>query len=181
MPIRPRSPRSSTSRPEGLAIEVVNVNEPTEGWGCAQATNFQPCWCVKLSFPMAKPGSAGRAEQIRAGASSAEGAASTGPERTRVREDRSASGNARMSRPSSEDARADRRIQASTLAQKLWDAHVVRSAEGEPDLLFVDLHLVHEVTSPQAFEGFRLAGRQVPRPGPSGASRDHKLPPRAGV
>jgi len=51
-----------------------------------------------------------------------------------------------------------------TLAQKLWDAHVVRSAEGEPDLLFVDLHLVHEVTSPQAFEGLRLSGRRVRRP-----------------
>src|SRR5207302_9524836 len=85
-----RSPRSSTSRPAGLAIEVVNVNEPTEGWGCAQATNFRPGSCVKLSFPMPK-----------------------------------------------------------TLAQKLWDAHVVSSTEGEPDLLFVDLHLVHEVTSPQ--------------------------------
>src|SRR5207248_152257 len=46
---------------------------------------------------------------------------------------------------------------AKTLAQKLWDAHVVHSAQGEPDLLFVDLHLVHEVTSPQAFEGLRLA------------------------
>src|SRR5579859_6821110 len=51
-----------------------------------------------------------------------------------------------------------------TLAQKLWDAHVVRSAPGEPDLLFVDLHLVHEVTSPQAFEGLKLAGRRVRRP-----------------
>src|SRR6266566_3449070 len=50
--------------------------------------------------------------------------------------------------------------QPRTLAQKLWDAHVVHAAEGEPDLLFVDLHLVHEVTSPQAFEGLRLAGRR---------------------
>src|SRR2546425_10541612 len=139
MPIRLRTPRSSTSRPEGLAIEVVNVNEPTEGSGCAQATNFPPWWCVKLSFPMAKPGSAGRAEQIRAGASSAEGAASTGPERTRVREDRSASGNARMSRPSSEDARADRRVPAPTRAQKLWDAHVGRSAGGAPGPPFLGL------------------------------------------
>ena len=64
--------------------------------------------------PPAKPGSTGRAEQIRAGASSAEGAASTAPERTNtVREERSASGNARMSRPSSEDARGDRWIQAT--------------------------------------------------------------------
>ena len=51
-----------------------------------------------------------------------------------------------------------------TLAEKVWDEHVVRSAEGEPDLLFIDLHLIHEVTSPQAFDGLRLAGRQVRRP-----------------
>src|SRR5205814_29303 len=66
--------------------------------------------------------------------------------------------------------------QARTLAQKLWDAHVVRSAEGEPDLLFVDLHLVHEVTSPQAFEGLRLAGRRVRRPDLSVATMDHNVP-----
>src|ERR1700754_4059381 len=51
-----------------------------------------------------------------------------------------------------------------TLAEKVWDAHVVRSAEGEPDLLYIDLHLVHEVTSPQAFDGLRQAGRRVRRP-----------------
>ena len=45
-----------------------------------------------------------------------------------------------------------------TLSEKVWDEHVVRSAEGEPDLLFIDLHLIHEVTSPQAFDGLRLAG-----------------------
>src|SRR3989442_12922500 len=122
MPIRPRSPRSSTSRPEGLAIEVVNVNEPTAGSGCAQATNFRPDSCVKLSFPMPK-----------------------------------------------------------TLAQKLWDAHVVSSTKGEPDLLFVDLHLVHEVTSPQAFERLRLAGRKVRRPDLSVATMDHNVPTRGGV
>src|SRR5256884_5142624 len=70
---------------------------------------------------------------------------------------------------------------AKTLAQKLWDAHVVRSAEGEPDLLFVDLHLVHEVTSPQAFEGLRLAGRRVRRPDLSVATMDHNVPTRGGV
>src|SRR5579872_5912753 len=59
-----------------------------------------------------------------------------------------------------------------TLARKLWDAHVVRSAEGEPDLLFVDLHLVHEVTSPQAFEGLRMAGRKVSRPDLTVATMD---------
>ena len=53
-----------------------------------------------------------------------------------------------------------------TLAQKLWDSHVIPAAhrgEAEPDLLYVDLHLVHEVTSPQAFEGLRMAGRQIGR------------------
>ena len=51
-----------------------------------------------------------------------------------------------------------------TLAEKVWDAHTLRQADGEPDLLYIDLHLVHEVTSPQAFEGLRLAGRPVRRP-----------------
>src|SRR5947207_1989331 len=94
MPIRPSSPRRSTSEPVVLAIEVVNVNDRHPGAGCTRGTNFPPPGCVELSIPVAK-----------------------------------------------------------TLAQKLWDAHVVRSTEGEPDLLFVDLHLVHEVTSPQAFDG----------------------------
>src|SRR5437867_9478062 len=70
---------------------------------------------------------------------------------------------------------------AKTLAQKLWDAHVVRSAEGEPDLLFVDLHLVHEVTSPQAFEGLRMAGRHVRRPDLTVATMDHNVPTKGGV
>ena len=51
-----------------------------------------------------------------------------------------------------------------TLVEKVWEKHVVRSAEGEPDLIYVDLHLVHEVTSPQAFEGLRLAGRGCAAP-----------------
>ncbi len=63
-----------------------------------------------------------------------------------------------------------------TLVEKVWDRHVVRSAEGEPDLLYVDLHLVHEVTSPQAFEGLRLAGRTVRRPDLSIATMDHNVP-----
>ncbi|MFI5844921.1 3-isopropylmalate dehydratase large subunit [Catenuloplanes sp. NPDC051500] len=63
-----------------------------------------------------------------------------------------------------------------TLAEKVWDAHVVRSAEGEPDLLFIDLHLLHEVTSPQAFDGLRLAGRQVRRPDLTLATEDHNTP-----
>jgi len=65
---------------------------------------------------------------------------------------------------------------ARTLAEKVWDAHVVRSAEGEPDLLYVDLHLVHEVTSPQAFDGLRLSGRPVRRPDLTIATEDHNVP-----
>src|SRR5215470_18265404 len=63
-----------------------------------------------------------------------------------------------------------------TLAEKVWDAHVVRQAEGEPDLLYVDLHLVHEVTSPQAFDGLRMAGRTVRRPDLTVATMDHNVP-----
>ncbi|RIQ15729.1 3-isopropylmalate dehydratase large subunit [Jiangella rhizosphaerae] len=63
-----------------------------------------------------------------------------------------------------------------TLAEKVWDAHVVRRAEGEPDLLYIDLHLVHEVTSPQAFDGLRLAGRPVRRPDLTLATEDHNTP-----
>lgn len=68
-----------------------------------------------------------------------------------------------------------------TLAEKVWDAHIVRKGEGEgvnaqPDLLFIDLHLVHEVTSPQAFEGLRLAGRPLRRPDLTIATEDHNTP-----
>src|SRR6202451_4277524 len=63
-----------------------------------------------------------------------------------------------------------------TIIDKVWDSHVVHSAPGEPDLLFVDLHLVHEVTSPQAFDGLRLAGRGVRRPDLPGARADHNVP-----
>ena len=63
-----------------------------------------------------------------------------------------------------------------TLSEKVWDEHVVRSAEGEPDLLFIDLHLIHEVTSPQAFDGLRLAGRSVRRPDLTLATEDHNVP-----
>ncbi|MGH9056002.1 MAG: 3-isopropylmalate dehydratase large subunit, partial [Acidimicrobiales bacterium] len=66
-----------------------------------------------------------------------------------------------------------------TLADKVWERHVVRSAEGEPDLLYVDLHLVHEVTSPQAFDGIRLAGRRVRRPDLTVATMDHNVPTTA--
>jgi 3-isopropylmalate/(R)-2-methylmalate dehydratase large subunit len=64
----------------------------------------------------------------------------------------------------------------ATMAEKVWQRHVVRSHEGEPDLLYIDLHLVHEVTSPQAFDGLRLAGRQVRRPGLTVATMDHNVP-----
>jgi 3-isopropylmalate/(R)-2-methylmalate dehydratase large subunit len=63
-----------------------------------------------------------------------------------------------------------------TLAEKLWDSHLVRSAAGEPDLLFIDMHLVHEVTSPQAFDGLRQAGRPVRRPDLTLATEDHNVP-----
>jgi 3-isopropylmalate/(R)-2-methylmalate dehydratase large subunit len=64
-----------------------------------------------------------------------------------------------------------------TLAEKVWDAHVVRKGEaGQPDLLYIDLHLVHEVTSPQAFEGLRLAGRRLRRPDLTIATEDHNTP-----
>ncbi|MFD6095390.1 3-isopropylmalate dehydratase large subunit [Nocardiopsis flavescens] len=65
---------------------------------------------------------------------------------------------------------------ARTMAEKVWEEHVVRRAEGEPDLLYIDLHLVHEVTSPQAFEGLRLAGRPVRRPDLTIATEDHNVP-----
>jgi 3-isopropylmalate/(R)-2-methylmalate dehydratase large subunit len=64
----------------------------------------------------------------------------------------------------------------STLFQKLWERHVVREEPGEPALLYVDLHLVHEVTSAQAFEGLRLAGRGVRRPELTVATMDHNVP-----
>ena len=63
-----------------------------------------------------------------------------------------------------------------TLAEKVWEAHVVRRAEGEPDLLYIDLHLVHEVTSPQAFDGLRSTGRPVRRPDLTLATEDHNVP-----
>src|SRR5512132_87604 len=65
---------------------------------------------------------------------------------------------------------------ASTLFEKLWDAHVVRDPEDQPTLLYIDLHLVHEVTSPQAFEGLRVANRRVRRPDLTVATVDHNVP-----
>ena len=60
-----------------------------------------------------------------------------------------------------------------TLSEKVWDEHVVRSAPGEPDLLFIDLHLLHEVTSPQAFDGLRLTDRVLRRPDPTAFTLAH--------
>jgi 3-isopropylmalate/(R)-2-methylmalate dehydratase large subunit len=68
----------------------------------------------------------------------------------------------------------------TTLFERVWDAHVVREESGEPALLYVDLHLIHEVTSPQAFEGLRLAGRPVRRPDLSLATMDHNVPTEDG-
>ena len=66
---------------------------------------------------------------------------------------------------------------ARTLAEKVWDDHVVVKGEGQdPDLIYIDLHLVHEVTSPQAFDGLRLAGRQLRRPDLTIATEDHNVP-----
>ena len=64
---------------------------------------------------------------------------------------------------------------APTLFEKVWNAHVVSQVPGGPALLYVDLHLVHEVTSPQAFEGLRLAGRRVRRPERTVATVDHNV------
>ncbi len=69
---------------------------------------------------------------------------------------------------------------SGTLAEKVWAAHVVRQAEGEPDLLYIDLHLLHEVTSPQAFDGLRIAGRKVRRPDLTLATEDHNVPTTPG-
>ena len=65
---------------------------------------------------------------------------------------------------------------AKTLFERVWDAHLVCEPTGEAPLLYVDLHLVHEVTSPQAFEGLRLAGRRVRRPDLTLATMDHNVP-----
>ena len=62
------------------------------------------------------------------------------------------------------------------MAEKIWADHLVRTAEGEPDLLYIDLHLIHEVTSPQAFDGLRLSNRKVRRPDLTIATEDHNVP-----
>ena len=69
---------------------------------------------------------------------------------------------------------------SGTLAEKVWESHVVRRAEGEPDLLYIDLHLLHEVTSPQAFDGLRISGRTVRRTDLTLATEDHNVPTTPG-
>jgi 3-isopropylmalate/(R)-2-methylmalate dehydratase large subunit len=64
------------------------------------------------------------------------------------------------------------------IIEKIWEQHVVHREEGKPDLLYIDLHLVHEVTSPQAFEGLRLSGRKVRQPNRTFATMDHNVPTR---
>src|SRR3989440_756187 len=63
-----------------------------------------------------------------------------------------------------------------TMFEKIWDAHVVKAEEGKPAILYVDLHLVHEVTSAQAFDGLRMSGRKVRRPDLTVATMDHNVP-----
>src|SRR5579875_1991275 len=65
---------------------------------------------------------------------------------------------------------------AQTLFDKIWNAHVVREQSGEPALIYIDLHLIHEVTSPQAFEGLAKAGRKVRRTDRTFATMDHNVP-----
>jgi len=67
-------------------------------------------------------------------------------------------------------------IKPKTLFEKVWESHLVAEPANEPALLYVDLHLVHEVTSPQAFEGLRLAGRKLRRPDRTVATADHNVP-----
>ena len=62
-----------------------------------------------------------------------------------------------------------------SLFEKIWDSHVVHSESGQPSILYVDLHMIHEVTSPQAFDGLRIAGRKVRRPELTIATVDHDL------
>src|SRR5688572_27374376 len=69
---------------------------------------------------------------------------------------------------------------AQTLFDRIWESHLVAEPPGEPALLYVDLHLIHEVTSPQAFDGLRLAGRTVRRPDLSLATMDHNVPTEGG-
>jgi 3-isopropylmalate/(R)-2-methylmalate dehydratase large subunit len=78
--------------------------------------------------------------------------------------------------PMANDQHDQSETRPMTLPEKLWQRHLVHEADGEPDLLYIDLHLVHEVTSPQAFEGLRMSGRTVRRPDLTVATEDHNVP-----
>ena len=67
-------------------------------------------------------------------------------------------------------------MKPETLFDKIWNNHIVHEEDGKPTLLYIDLHLVHEVTSPQAFEGLRQAGRKVRRTNRTFATMDHNVP-----
>ena len=81
-----------------------------------------------------------------------------------------------MRRRASAESEAATHGTAPPLAQKVWDRHLVHAGPGQPDLIYIDLHLIHEVTSPQAFDGLRLAGRTVRRPDLTIATEDHNVP-----
>ena len=81
-----------------------------------------------------------------------------------------------MPRPTRSSDQSKTMLGPKTMLDKIWDAHLVHSAAERPDLLYIDLHLIHEVTSPQAFEGLRLAGRRVRRPDLCVATVDHNVP-----
>src|SRR5512134_4139802 len=87
-----------------------------------------------------------------------------------------AASNTESNSPPTAPSTAGPTTQPTTLPQKVWDRHVVHSAPGQADLLYVDLHLVHEVTSPQAFDGLRMSGRAVRRPDLTVATMDHNVP-----
>lgn len=77
----------------------------------------------------------------------------------------------------SDSAEDDHKDRPRTMAEKVWENHIVsRGENGDPDLIYIDLHLVHEVTSPQAFDGLRMAGRPVRRPDLTIATEDHNVP-----
>ena len=100
--------------------------------------------------------------------------------RARRRPSRRASVRLLGGRPRSSMGRVRSTVVPRTLFDRIWESHVVREDAGEPALLYVDLHLIHEVTSAQAFDGLRLAGRHVRRPELSLATMDHNVPTVAG-
>src|SRR3972149_6582015 len=85
-----------------------------------------------------------------------------------------------LPRPSADAITRRGKAMPKTLFEKIWETHVVHEEPGEPALLYVDLHLLHEVTSPQAFEGLRLSSRRVRRPDRTLATMDHAVPTDGG-